>query len=287
MSKILNSFVFWFNFLKYPVLIILFFVIYFFSFVLLYGLYIKKSKNYFKKFDNPVKLKKYSLLFELLVLVPKQYTRDLISRPKDFFRPQGLIVFEGSQGNGKTSSMIHYVMQMQQQYKKCKVLTNLAYKHENMELNHWKGLVNYKNGIYGVIAVLDELQNWFSSNESRNFPPEMLQTITQNRKNRRIILGTAQNFYLLAKAIRSQCTEVRKCFTLFGCFTFVFRKRPILDSEGNVKEWKRLGFYHYVHFPYLRNSYDTWKCIDNLQKAGFQERSVLDLNVPVNISVKK
>ena len=101
----------------------------------------------------------------------------------------------------------------------------------NDDLDHWSKLINYKNGIYGVIAVLDETQNWFASNKSRNFPPEMLQVIIQNRKNRRIILGTAQNFYLLAKAIRSQTTEVRRCATFFGCLTLVRRFEPILDSE--------------------------------------------------------
>ena len=86
--------------------------------------------------------------------------------------------------------------------------------------------------------IMDELQNWFSSNDSKNFPPEMLGVITQNRKNRRIILGTSQNFYLLAKAIRSQATEVRRCSTFLGCLTIVRRAEPILDSEGNVAEWK-------------------------------------------------
>lgn len=76
-------------------------------------------------------------------------------------------------------------------------------------------LIDYKNDKQGVIVGMDELQNWFSSNDSKNFPPEMLGIITQNRKNRRIILGTSQNFYLLAKAIRSQATEVRRCTTLF------------------------------------------------------------------------
>lgn len=81
-------------------------------------------------------------------------------------------------------------------------------------------LMSYKNGIQGVIVSIDELQNWFSSNDSKNFPPEMLEVITQNRKNRRIILGTSQNFYLLAKAIRSQATEVRRCSTLFRLFNY-------------------------------------------------------------------
>jgi len=138
-------------------------------------------------------------------------------------------------------------------------------------LEHWSKLIDYKNGIYGVIAVLDETQNWFSSNQSKNFPPEMLQVITQNRKNRRVILGTAQNFYLLAKAIRSQTTEIRRCTTYFGALTLVRRFEPILDSEGNVQEFKKRGFYFYVHDEDLRNSYDTYHVIESLKESGFKD----------------
>lgn len=123
----------------------------------------------------------------------------------------------------------------------------------------------------GVVVGMDELQNWFSSNDSKNFPAEMLGVITQNRKNRRIILGTSQNFYLLAKAIRSQATEVRRCATYLGCLTVVRRFEPILDSEGNVVKFKNRGVYCFVHDKELRESYDTWKTIENLKKSGFKE----------------
>lgn len=181
-----------------------------------------------------------------------------------------MVIFEGRQGNGKTISMVQFARQMQQEYPKAKCTTNLAYTKEDDVLDDWRKLTDYSNDKYGVICVLDELQNWFSSNQSKDFPPEMLQVITQNRKNRRIILGTAQNFYLLAKAIRSQCTEVRRCITLLGCLTMVRRLEPILDSDGNVQEFKPIGFYFYVHDKDLRDSYDTYKVIESLSKSGFK-----------------
>lgn len=101
----------------------------------------------------------------------------------------------------------------------------------------------------------------------------MLEVITQNRKNRRIILGTAQNFYLLAKAIRSQATEVRRCATFLGALTIVRKYYPVLDSDGNVKEWKYRGMYFFVHDKKLRESYDTYKVIKSLRQSGFQERT--------------
>ena len=127
--------------------------------------------------------------------------------------------------------MIHDTINIQAEYPRSKCTSNLGYTGEDEVLDDWRKLITFKNGIYGVIAILDELQNWFGSNMSRNFPPEMLQVITQNRKNRRVLFGTAQNFYLLAKPIRSQCTEVRQCLTLLGCLTIVRRRQPVLDSE--------------------------------------------------------
>lgn len=186
------------------------------------------------------------------------------------FGYKGLVIFEGRQGSGKTISMIQFARQMQEEYPRVKCITNLGYTKQDDELNHWKKLTDYSNDKYGVICVMDELQNWFSSNQSKDFPPEMLQVITQNRKNRRIILGTSQNFYLLAKAIRSQCTEIRRCITLLGCLTIVRRLEPILDSDGNVKEFKSIGYYFYVHDKDLRDSYDTYKVIESLSKSGFK-----------------
>lgn len=153
------------------------------------------------------------------------------------------------------------------------MITNLGVAGEDNNLDHWKKLINYKNGSKGVICLIDETQNWFSSTQSKNFPPEMLQVITQNRKNRRIILGTSQNFYLLAKAIRSQCTEVRECRTFFGCLTVVRRKEPILNAEGNVEEWRNLGWYFFVHNDELRDSYDTYKVIAALSDSGFKDNA--------------
>ena len=168
----------------------------------------------FKKGQHNI-VKKKSFFRRLIIDFPKQFTDDLFEKDPEFFKYQGLVIFEGRQGSGKTMSMVEFIMRMQEEYPLAKTATNFGLISQNKELKDWKMLIDYKNDKQGVIVGMDELQNWFSSNDSKNFPPEMLGIITQNRKNRRIILGTSQNFYLLAKAIRSQATEVRRCSTLF------------------------------------------------------------------------
>ncbi len=272
------------DFLKYPlyfVLICILLILISCAFYYVKGLL--KGKRVPK--GNRRRLVKPSLLKKIFILMPKQYIEDLFSRPADFFPYQGMIIFEGRQGSGKTISMVRYMKDMQYEFPDALCTTNLAYTDENKPLKTWTMLIDYKNGYKGVIVAMDELQNWFSSNDSKNFPPEMLSLITQNRKNRRIILGTSQNFYLLAKAIRSQATEVRRCATYFGCLTVVRRLEPILDSEGNVIEWKKRGIYCFVHDKELRDSYNTWKVIENLRKSGFKEN--VNRENDVKIVVKK
>lgn len=227
-----------------------------------------------------VKQKKVSLFRKLFLDFPRQFLDDLENKEPGFFPYQGCIIFTGRQGCGKTISLVQYMRSIQAEYPKSKVITNLGYSKEDDILNDWRPLISYKNGIYGVICAIDELQNWFSSNQSKDFPPEMLQVITQNRKNRRIILGTSQVFTRLAKPLREQATEVRECHTFFGCITFVFRKEPILSCEGDVSEYKSKGFYCFVHDKDLRESYDTYKVIDSLAESGFQQK--IDNNITVS-----
>lgn len=218
------------------------------------------------------RVKQPGTLKKLFILFPRQFARDYFSRPADWFTYQGVIVYTGRQGAGKTIGLVEQTMRMQQEFPSCKCISNLNYEHQDEELTHWRQLIDYKNGHKGVIVQMDEMQNWFSSNQSKNFPPELLEVITQNRKNRRVILGTSQCFNRLSKPLREQTTEVRKCITLFKSITIIHRQEPELDSQGEVVRWKHRGFYWFVHTPEIRESYDTYHVIESLAKSGFVER---------------
>lgn len=259
------------SWLKYPIIALICLIVLFY--ILIYSnIFVGLIRGKRFKKGRHIRIKKSSIFKRLFIDLPKRIAEDMFDKEPDFFKYQGLVIFTGRQGNGKTISMIEYARRMQKEYPESKCLSNLNYKYQDFELNHWSKLIDFKNGKQGVIAILDETQNWFSSNQSKDFPPEMLEVITQNRKNRRVVLGTAQNFYLLAKAIRSQATEVRRCTTLFGALTIVHRVEPVLDSDGNVKEWKHRGLYFFVHSKELRNSYDTYHVIESLRKSGFKEQ---------------
>lgn len=271
MNVILRVFETFFVILKYPLLFLAAVLTILGLCCLIYGVRAYRSGARLKKGEH-IRVPKPPLWKNLLYYLPKQMVADYFAHDPEFFRYQGCIVFTGRQGYGKTIAMAEQALRWRKEYPKAKCITNFALRDESAKLNDWRLLVGYKNGIQGVIACIDEMQNWFSSNQSKNFPPEMLEVITQNRKNRRVIMGTAQSFNRLAKPIREQATEVRKCYTFFGCLTFVHRVYPELDSNGDVDSWKHRGWYYFVHNAELRESYDTWKVIESLKESGFQEQ---------------
>ena len=214
---------------------------------------------------------KPNLFVKLFILLPKQFWKNYYNRPKGAFNEHGIIVFCGAQGQGKTIAETQYLNDMNIKYPSLKIYTNYGYLKEDMSITDWRALVDYNNGVNGVICALDELQNWFSSSMSKNFPPRMMATVTQNRKNRRVIIASAHFFNNLAKPIRIHATEIRDCRTFLGCFTVVKRTRPLFDSSGEVFKRRLLGYYCFVHDEDLYNSYDTYKIISNLSEAGFKD----------------
>lgn len=235
---------------------------------------LKKANKTFKDINKiHIHKKKRSRFKQLFYDFPRMMAIDRINRNPEAFPYHGMIIFEGRQGRGKSVAMIHCSTEMLDDYDQAKCIANLKYYdqtgEEHRRLKHWRELLNYTNGELGVLAIIDETQNWFNSKDSKNFPPEMVSVVTQNRKNRRVILGTAQSFYMLAKDIRTQCTEVRSCRTFFNCLTVYIRKEPIVDSAGEIIKFKYLGWDWFVHTPELRDSYDTYEVIERFSKAGF------------------
>ena len=168
-------------FLKYPLYLFLI-VIGIFILLVLINIFIELLRGKrFKTGEHHI-VKKHNFFRRIFLDFPHQFVLDLFERDPEFFKYQGLIIFEGRQGAGKTVSMIEFAMRMQEEYPLAKCTSNLAYKYENNALKDWRMLMNYKNGKKGVIVIMDELQNWFSSNDSKNFPPEMLRSYNSKSK---------------------------------------------------------------------------------------------------------
>lgn len=233
------------------------------------------------------KVKRFGLLRQLFIEVPRRYTLDLLEREPDTFTHRGIHVFCGEQGCGKTISAVEMIMKMQKEFPRCKTITNFALETEDDELDEWQQLLTYNNGKQGVIVGIDEIQNWFMSGRNQ-LPNEMLEVATQNRKNHRIIVATAQVFTRVNKGLREQFSYIYFPHTFFNCWTVVIKRKPVFDSEGNVLDLKIKGMYCFTHTDELRNAYDTYKVIHTLAKEGFKDQPVQNItNVYVADGKKK
>ena len=102
--------------------------------------------------------KKISYFFQLL-----KYNRDFNKNNPTYFRPDGLLVFCGGQGTGKTLSAVNYVYNLAAIYPKALIVTNVdlrVYPVDNQRVfrfNDATDLKKYKNGKEGVIFLIDEI----------------------------------------------------------------------------------------------------------------------------------
>lgn len=224
-------------------------------------------------------------LKRLFIDFPRQFIYDKLILDPNTFQEYGMHLLCGEQGSGKTTLMAYLIRKYKYMYPRLKVRSNFNCSMQDFELNSWKDLTLDTNGIYGELDCIDEVQNWFSSNQSKNFPPDMLTVITQQRKVRRCILATSQVFTRVAKPIRENTYLMYYPLTIFGCLTVVRVFKPILDCEGQLKEKKLRKLFFFVHDKELREMFDSYKTICSLSKSGFQPlnfKTNSDININVN-----
>ena len=205
---------------------------------------------------------------------PKRFVLDRLTQDPDRYKNTAIIIFEGEQGSGKTIAAVQYIYEELRKYPLAQFSANIDVKGQSELLEDINQIIDTDNGIYGQLNLLDEIQNWFSTNASRNFPPDMLTIITQQRKVRRCILATSQVFTRVAKPIRENTYLMYYPFTVFGCITFVRVYKPVLDESGDLKERKLRKFFFFVHDEELRNMFDSYKTICTLKESGFKDTSV-------------
>lgn len=236
---------------------------------------IKKRK--FPKRKVPRKVFKYtrkrSILKRLYFDFPKRLILDKLDRDPDSFDTFGVHVFAGEQGSGKTVAAMHFAKMIKERNPSCRVASNINLDYQDNIIHDWTNILNNNNGIYGQVIILDEIQNWFNSNESRNFPPEMLTEITQQRKQRKCVIGTSQVFTRIAKPIREQITFLYRPFTIAGCLTFVRVYKCDIGDDGTIDRMKMLKMYFFIHDDELRSCYDTYQKVERIAVKGFVPRS--------------
>jgi energy-coupling factor transporter ATP-binding protein EcfA2 len=211
----------------------------------------------------------------------------MINRKDYEFKEYGIHMVCGEQGSGKTTTVVYLLNKWKKLYPFVQISSNMDYKYQDGEINHWKDIVHSSNGVLGKIEVIDEIQTWFSSLQSKDFPPEMLQEVSQQRKQRKAIIGTAQIFSRMSKPLREQTHFIYLPMTLFGCLTIVRKSHIKYWNDEKQKFTQYTGMFFFVHNKELRDSFDTYKKIEKYSKDGFKSESEIIRNTSENIFLKK
>lgn len=156
--------------------------------------------------------------------------RARMMKSNDGFPYGGLWVFSGAQGSGKTLLLMHMVREIHQQYPNALIVTNISVF--GIPCIPYQGLEDfekYVNGSDGVIFIIDEIHTLFNSLESAKMPLSQVTVWCQNRKNRRLILGTSQRYTRMAKPVREQVTWHYECRRPF---LWVFYRYRVLDGAN-------------------------------------------------------
>lgn len=180
----------------------------------------------------------------------------------------GINIFTGPQGSGKSLSMVHYFKKIVADYPKAIVVTNLEFNFDIPNvIKKYEGFEDFKieNGIYGVIYILDEIHLILNSLESKGVPLSIIVELSQQRKQRKLILGTSQIYSRMAKPLREQIRNVIICKNYFSLFQFNYLIDAFNSSEDNNGKLKfdklKTSFFFHRKEDYL--AYDTYKKMDN------------------------
>ena len=192
-----------------------------------------------------------------------KYKRDFRKTNPHYFDPEGLLVFCGPQGSGKTLSAVRYVKQVLQDYPYCIFISNVSLSGLPADVTvldyseHPVGSVT--NGFDGVLYLIDEIHLEWNSLESKSISIEEMTEFAQQRKQRVHIVGTSQVFMRLAKPLREQIRNVVLCKNFFG----LLQHNILIDGDNSYEENGRLhakilGNFWFFHSPDLYKSYDTY-----------------------------
>lgn len=133
------------------------------------------------------------------------------------------------------------------------------YEHVCIEYDGLDCLKYISNCTTGVVYLIDELHLELNSLESKNIDIDIMTEISQQRKQRKKIIGTSQVYMRLAKPLREQIFDVVICrnFLNFIQFNKAINGETAYEESGKLHcEVKKRSFY--FHDPIMYGRYDTY-----------------------------
>lgn len=201
-----------------------------------------------------------------------KFRMDFIKNNPYYFEPEGIMIFCGSQGSGKTLSAVQYIKKVCESYPSAILVTNtdiegLPLETKVVEYDGLDCLKNIENGQNGVIYFIDEIHLELNSLESKNIDMDTIVELSQQRKQRKHIVGTSQVYMRMAKPLREQVKNIILCKSYFKLLQF----NTFIDGFESYEENGKLkaevvGRFLWFHSPKLYRSYDTYAKMKRYKK---------------------
>lgn len=204
------------------------------------------------------------------------YRRLKYGREFDYY---GVRFFTGRQGSGKTISVVHHIGKIKKTFPDCLVVANFDFEYRDQELTDWRQMLELRNGKDGIIFVIDEIQNEYSSTKWKDFPDHLLSEITQLRKQKIYVVVTSQVFTRVVKPLREQAFWVVDCYTFFKRWTFQTEYdaddyNTFIDDPEKKQRLPRLLVKRssFVQSDKIRNLFNTEEKVTKMAKVEFIPR---------------
>ena len=143
------------------------------------------------------------------------------------------------------------------------------------------------NGMEGVLYLIDEIHLEFNSLESKNIPIEIMVEVSQQRKQRKHIVGTSQVYMRLAKPLREQIDTVVICKNFLSCIQWntVINGKTATEENGKLQA-EIIKKFLWFHRPDLYNSYDTYAKMKRYRKEwqGTSRQDIYNRNEEVRVN---
>lgn len=198
----------------------------------------------------------------------------------DVFPHSGILLFCGSQGQGKTASAVQYLHNLLMDFPRVRVVTNMdlclmGYPNEVVKYTEPDDLGRYgNNGVDGVVYLLDEIHLIWNSLESKSITPQDMIEFAQSRKQRRLIIGTSQRVTRIAKPIREQLKYVVDCHCMFGMLqhNLIIDMDMCIESVDGTIEINNGRPYFVFHDWYIRHEvFDTYQKMVRLGGSAWRK----------------
>lgn len=201
--------------------------------------------------------------------------------------PTGSRVYYGYQGNGKTLSMVRYVLQLKKDFPDCIVFSNVDIKdipfHKISSPSDLARALSTCNGRKGVLVCLDEAHLFFN-NTRGGISLDVLTAISQQRKDRRRIVFTTQIWEEMDISLRKQVPEIVKCRRILNMIILTYYKGYTMKYNKMENEFIAEKDYTEIFKlnDELYNSYDTYqKIVTNSEyHREFANNSYRTNNIP-------